>query len=300
MVHAGGPGGAARPLPRARCNDCTCLAARQGLAGPAPLKEGTDPDEGEKLLSARIPFFILIFRQLSLPEAFAVPFPCAMNMLSRIHDKARPIGLFLLVMLVILGSSVVERRLMSKVTTSVSSLYQDRLLPATGLFELNNLLYAKQQLLATHGAAPAGARQYLLGQLGVHNQQLDILIRQHQATYLVREEKQVLQAFQTRLNRYNALEAQLLGTDAPPTAAQTAEAARQGQRLHAELSQLNQIQQRVGQQLSQSSLATEGSSQLISNLTIALLVVFTLAIQHALLTSRHPLVPKNIQNFHLN
>ncbi len=223
-----------------------------------------------------------------------------MNMLSRIHDKARPIGLFLLVMLVILGSSMVERRLMNKVTTSVSPLYQDRLLPATGLFELNNLLYVKQQLLAAREAAPAVERRPTLHLLAGHNQRLATIIKQHQATYLVSEEKRVLQAFQARLRRYNALEAQLLATDAPPTAGQVAEAARQSERLHAELSQLNQIQQRVGQQLSQSSQVTEGNSQLLSNFTIALLLVFTLAVQHALLTARHPLVPKNLQNFRLN
>ncbi|MFC6225273.1 MCP four helix bundle domain-containing protein [Hymenobacter artigasi] len=223
-----------------------------------------------------------------------------MNMLSRIHDKARPIGLFLLVMLVILGSSMVERRLMNNVTTSLSSLYQDRLLPATGLFELNNLLYTKQQLLTTYEAAPAMERRRTLKLLAGYNQQLAAIIKQHQATYLVRQEKEVLQAFQVRLNRYNALEAQLLATDAPPTAGQVAEAARQIQQLHAGLSQLNQIQQRVGQQLSQSSQVTEGNSQLLSNVTIAMLLVFTLAIQHALLSSRHPLVPKNLQNFRLN
>ncbi|MDJ0366477.1 MCP four helix bundle domain-containing protein [Hymenobacter sp. H14-R3] len=223
-----------------------------------------------------------------------------MNMLSRIHDKAKPIRLFLLVMLVILGSSVVERQLMNKVTTSVSSLYQDRLLPATGLFELNDLLYTKQQLLALYSGAPTAGRQRTRSQVAAHNQQLSAIIEQHQATYLVGEEKQVLQSFRAQLHRYNALEARLLATDAPLPAAQVAEAARQSQRLHAELSQLNQIQQRVGQQLSQSSLATEGSSQLLSNFTIALLLVFMLAIQHALLTSRHPLVPKNMQNFHLN
>ena len=222
-------------------------------------------------------------------------------MLSRMHDKAKPIGLFLLVMLLVLGSSVLERRLMSKVTKSVSSLYQDRLLPATGLFELNNLLYAKQQLLLeTYWAAPAAQRRQALRLLAGYNQQLSTIIEQHQATYLVREEKQVLRAFQARLDSYNALEAQLLTTDVPLTAAQVAQVTQQGKHLHAELSQLNQIQQRVGEQLSQSSLVTEGNAELLSNLTIALLLIFALAIQYALLTSRHPLVPKNMQNFRLN
>ncbi len=221
-------------------------------------------------------------------------------MLSRMPDKAKPIGLFLLGMLLILGSSMVERRLMRKVTMSVSSLYQDRLLPATGLFQLNDLLYAKQQLLETYRAAPAAERRRTLRLLAGYNRQLGVIIEQHQATYLVREEKLVLQAFQARLNYYNALEAQLLSIGVPFTAAQMAQVSQQSKRLHAELSQLNQIQQRVGEQLSQSSLVTEGNAELLSNFTIALLLIFTLAIQYALLTSRHPLVPKNMQNFRLN
>ncbi|MCR5886300.1 MCP four helix bundle domain-containing protein [Hymenobacter sp. J193] len=79
-----------------------------------------------------------------------------MPLLSRIHYKAKPIFLFLIVMLTILASSVLEKRLMRDLNTSVSSLYQDRLMPATGLFQLNDLMYAKQQLLAGYLASPAG------------------------------------------------------------------------------------------------------------------------------------------------
>ncbi len=246
-----------------------------------------------------MPFFV--YFQVAEPAAiYNLPFSLAMNLLSRIHDKARPIAAFLLVMVVVLGSSLVERRLMSRVSTSVASLYQDRLLPATGLFALNDLLYAKQQLLEMYSVASAANRPRTRSQLAGHNQQIGAIIKLHQATYLVTEEKKVLRTFEARLGRCNALEAQLLASDTGPTAAQLSAINQQFQRLHVDLSQLNQIQQQVGQQLSQSSRTTEGTAELLSTFTIALLLVFTLAIQYSLLASRHPLVPKNMQNFRLN
>ncbi|GAB3290475.1 MCP four helix bundle domain-containing protein [Hymenobacter humi] len=225
-----------------------------------------------------------------------------MNLLSGIHSKAKPVLLFLFVMLAVVGSSVVEKRLMRSMTTSISSLYQDRLVPATGLFQLNDLMYAKRQLLEKYLAAPAVARQRpTLARLAALNQQLQAIIKQHEATYLVADEKQLLRTFQARLARYNALEAQLLAQAVPSSAeAPGAAIAQQFALVHTDLSQLNQIQQRVGQQLSQRSLVTESTATLLSNLTIAVLVAFTLAIQYTLLSSRHPLVPKNLQNFRLN
>lgn len=42
-----------------------------------------------------------------------------MHLLSGIHSNAKPMALFLLVMLGILGSSIVEKHLMREATTSV-------------------------------------------------------------------------------------------------------------------------------------------------------------------------------------
>ncbi|GAB3241795.1 hypothetical protein GCM10027346_37620 [Hymenobacter seoulensis] len=224
-----------------------------------------------------------------------------MHLLSRIHYKARPVGLFLLVMLGVLGSSLVEKHLLRDLHTSVASLYQDRLLPATGLFQLNDLMYAKRQALERYLAAPSTERRRRTkAQLAAYNQQIAALIACHEATYLVPEEARVFDAFRACRRRYDALEAQLLATTAPGAPAQTAALARQFTRIHADLSRLNDIQRRVGQQVSRDARATEGSALLLGDLELALLVIFTLAIQCALLRDRHPLVPKSTQNFRLN
>jgi hypothetical protein len=224
-----------------------------------------------------------------------------MHLLSRIHYKARPVLLFLLVMLGVLGSSLVEKHLLQNLNTSVSSLYQDRLLPATGLFELNDLMYAKRQVLESYLAAPSvGRRPSTLGQLSGHNQQIAALIQRHEATYLVPDEAQVFHAFQRRLRHYNALESELLAASAPVATAQADALTQQFRLIHADLSRLNQIQQRVGQEVSQHALVTKGNAALLSHVEVALLIIFTLAIQYALLRDRHPLVPKNLQNFRLN
>ncbi|RFP63517.1 hypothetical protein D0N36_18985 [Hymenobacter lapidiphilus] len=224
-----------------------------------------------------------------------------MNILVGIHYKTRLFVLFLLVMLAVLGSSMLERHLLHRIGTSVSSLYQDRLLPAMGLFELNDLLYTRQNELEKYlAAAPPARLAATPARLTVYRQQLDALAQQHRETYLVAEEKQALGSFQGQLNRFNTLEAQLLAAAVPPTPTQAVEVERQFRQLHSSLGQLKRIQQRVGQQLLQKARATEGNTELLSNIKIALLLFFTLAIQHALLTARHPLASKKLPDFRLN
>ncbi|OGX88156.1 MCP four helix bundle domain-containing protein [Hymenobacter glacialis] len=224
-----------------------------------------------------------------------------MNILSRIHNKAKPLLLFLVVMVAILGSSVLEKNMMRDLKVSVSSLYQDRLMPATGLFQLNDLMYTKQQLMRGYLADSGGVRlPGTQAQLARHNQEVVALVAGYQATYMVADEGRVFQDFKAHLRHYNALEAQLLATPAASPAAQTRALEQEFNRIHSDLRSLNLIQQRVGQELSQSSVVTEGNATTLSNLKIALLIIFTLVIQHALLTSRHPLVPKSMQNFNLN
>ena len=224
-----------------------------------------------------------------------------MHLLSRIHYKARPVLLFLVVMLVMLGSSLVEQHLMRDLNNSVSSLYQDRLLPATGLFQLNDLMHIKRQALESYLADPSGARHpHTLRQLADHNRQIASLLKRHEVTYLVPDEAQVFRSLQSRVDRYNALETQLLAAAYPVAKAQAGALTQQFGRIHADLSQLNEIQQRVGQEVSRDARVTEGNATLLSTLEVAVLLFFALAIQYALLRDRHPLVPKNLQNFRLN
>lgn len=224
-----------------------------------------------------------------------------MHFLSRIHYKAKPLFLFLVVMLAILGSSVLEKSLMRDLNTSVSSLYQDRLMPATDLFQLNDLMYAKRQLLAGYLATPTGGQQQgTAARLARHNQEMAALVAGYQATYMVADEGRVFQDFYAHLKQYNALEAQLLAASTAGSAQQAQALGQEFDRIHGDLSSLNLIQQRVGQELSRGSVATEGNAMTLSNLKIVLLVIFTLAIQHTLLLDKHPLLPGSTKNFRLN
>ncbi|MCR5886299.1 hypothetical protein LRS06_00640 [Hymenobacter sp. J193] len=125
-----------------------------------------------------------------------------------------------------------------------------------------------------------------------------MLVDGYQATYMVADEAQLFHDFRARLNRYNALETQLLAAQLPGPATQALE--QEFDRIHRDLRILNLIQQRVGQELSRGSVVTEGTATLLSNLKIALLVIFTLAIYRALLLDKHPLLPGSLKNFRLN
>jgi hypothetical protein len=224
-----------------------------------------------------------------------------MNPLSRIPHKAKPATLFLIMLLVVLGSSVWEKRLIHAMNSSASSLYEDRLLPATGLFQLNDLMYAKQQLLESYLARPsADLQHHVQVQLSGRNVEIDSIISRYEATYLVAEENRVFMDLKAQLRKYNALESQQLAVTGPIEPVQTQLIGQQLERVHADLSRLNQIQQQVGQELSQSSNQLEVDADMVRDLKVVLLVVFTLIIYRALQQNRQPLLPKNLKNFRLN
>ncbi|WP_400193924.1 MCP four helix bundle domain-containing protein [Hymenobacter sp. B81] len=222
-----------------------------------------------------------------------------MNPLSRIHHKAKPAFLFLTVLALVLLGSVVEKRLMHDMKTSVSSLYQDRLLPATGLFRLNDLMHAKRRLVEEYLARPSAARLHAT-QIAVagRNVQIDSLISRYEATYLVAEEQRIFGRFRADLRRYNDLEHALLTAGAP--AAGPRQLSREFDAIHGELVRLSDIQLSVGEELSAGSAAIEGNAVTVSNLQIGIMLVLTLAIQRALLLDTHPLIPKSLKNFRLN
>ncbi len=224
-----------------------------------------------------------------------------MKMLYRIHNKTKPALLLMVVVLIILGSSFLEKRFMRDMNSSVSSIYKDRLIPAAELFYMNDLMYNKRLILEQYLAHPtAYQRKKANRQIAVYTQQIDSTVHKFEATYLVAEESRSLQEFKAKINRYNTLEQQLLSQPAIVPGNANQEIAQVFKAIHGELVLLSDIQIKVGEELLHSSDAIQGNARLLSNLQIAIIIIITLVVQQALLLDKHPLLPDNLKNFRLN
>lgn len=113
----------------------------------------------------------------------------------------------LAILVLALVNNFVSRRQYDDLTKNISSIYQDRLIPAGYIFQLNGLLYQKQLLLQTMPSATASA------QLDQHNTEISHIIGAYEATYLTKEEKQQWTSFRQHLNDYNKAES-LYGSSA--------------------------------------------------------------------------------------
>lgn len=228
-----------------------------------------------------------------------------MKAIYQIHHKAKPALLLMLVVGIILGSSFLEKRLFTDMNTSVSSIYKDRLIPATELFHINDLMYSKRLILEKYlGQPAAGNTKQVAQELAAHNAQINAIIKQFETTYLVDEESRSFGEFKVKMQRYNALEKKLLAASGNTTALAASkpekEIAGVFKDIHQELVLLSNIQTKIGHELLNGSEAIKGSANLLSNLQIALILIITLVVHQALLTDTHPLIPKNLKNFRLN
>jgi hypothetical protein len=227
-----------------------------------------------------------------------------MKVIYQIHHKAKPAILLMVVVAIILGSSFLEKRLMKDMNTSVSSIYKDRLVPAAELFQINDLMYSKRLVLERYLVHPSASNaEQVTQKLADYNAQINTIVKQFETTYLVDEESRSFGEFKAKMQEYNALERKLLAASGnmqlinsnPET-----EIARVFKGIHQELVLLSNIQTKVGHDLLDGSESIKGSASILSNLQIALVLIITLVVQQALLTDRHPLVPKNLKNFGLN
>ena len=164
---------------------------------------------------------------------------------------------------------------------SFSSIYDDRLLPATYIFKLTERLYKKRLLWGE--AARAGSAEAIRAKLDEHDEAIDALVMEFETTVLVDAEKQALKGFKSRWRACRDLERRWV--DLPSEGSLPAMEAEFDQALH-QLNMLSRIQEQVGFDLKKGSKNLLASSSILSRLQIVLLIVIGLLIPFLVLDPR--------------
>ena len=220
-----------------------------------------------------------------------------------IQQKSKTAVLLMVVVATIIGCNYLEKKFFTDINQSVSSIYNDRLIPAAELFHANDIMYKKRLILEKYLVNPARQDYRLVKeQLVAHNAQIDSIILAIETSYLVDEESTSLYHFKKSVNQYNQLEEVYLAkAEALPLPADTydKEMCSLFKAIHEDLVLMSSIQTSVGKELLKGSRTISGSATLISNLQSAIVVVIMLIV-YALLLSSRSLIPKNFQDFRLN
>jgi len=116
-----------------------------------------------------------------------------------IKYKAKVVALLLLIIILILGKNIYDRITFSILDESIASIYKDRLMPATYIFQLTDHIYQKRL-----GSNKSG-QNYSAKLNEEHDKAISGIIKAYETTYLTIAEKEQWIAFKQALKQYDTL-----------------------------------------------------------------------------------------------
>ncbi|PRQ05232.1 MCP four helix bundle domain-containing protein [Enhygromyxa salina] len=169
--------------------------------------------------------------------------------------------------LLILGSLLWERSYMRVLEDSCTSMHDDRLVPATSLFHLNDQVYSRRLVLEEHllghGGGDLAQVHYELGRL---HGGIVASVAEIERTYLVDDESQLLREFEGQLEHYTTLEQALLADLAAGKDVSYDGAIRAAfEDLRAELNGLTDIQEAVGKDLNNKAFTAASGAVMLTH-----------------------------------
>jgi hypothetical protein len=227
-----------------------------------------------------------------------------MKLLFSIKDKFKA-ALLLGCMMGVLGVTTITQQFkLQNLEASYSSLYYDRLVPATDIFYLTENMFHKQLLLEK--LLYAGDKNQIasvMADLRVYNDSTEALVAKFEKTFLVDKEKTYLKDFKLRVQRYIIVENKIL---AAYQSGQTKDALRfyenegkaELEKTTEFLVELTKIQSTVGRDLMNSSHGIISSNDNLLTIQITIAIIIGLVVQGLILTSK--MVNKKDPRFHLN
>jgi len=200
---------------------------------------------------------------------------------------------------------ILEDKNVQNISNALSSMYDDRLVPASDIFYMAEHLYAKKFLLLAFEREVEWSQDAFLSlekSMLLHSQAIDTLLAKYEQTYLVAQEKASLAGFKHRLTDYRTHERQLLTMDMQHLQLQVVPHVQKGRlALEAaidELSELEKLQTLVGKKLMTDAQFVVKGTRLFSTLQLILSIVIGIMVVVLVLESKSMI--KNNQPFNLN
>ncbi|MET7254031.1 MCP four helix bundle domain-containing protein [Dyadobacter fermentans] len=188
------------------------------------------------------------------------------------------------IMALIVGGTLISRYNVEGIDESFSSIYKDRLVPATTILYLTENLYRKRLSLENYLYSEAQqSPAHVTALLRAHDRSIDSLIRLFEKTYLVDEEAKSLQDFKSQIGQYARLEGQVLaycraGSFADAKQLFSAPGSTTFESTILNLNELAGIQSTIGKDLMKASKVNVASFGIISFLQISLAIITGLVV----------------------
>jgi len=191
---------------------------------------------------------------------------------------------------------ILEDKSIKEMNNAFVSMYNDRLIPATDLFYLAENLYAKRYLIETIIADKPTDKVELIKKLGSHDSNIATIINKYEKTFLTPQEKTHLEELKAELKTNNKMENVLLSDSMPADFTQQTTASFNS--IAKKLTELTQIQRKVGEELIKDSNYVASGNNFYSNIQFGLAIVIGILIVSIITTSN--VVKVANEKFNLN
>jgi hypothetical protein len=221
-----------------------------------------------------------------------------------IQQKLKAALLLGSIMVLVLVSVLLSRSNIEGIDKSFSSMYTDRLIPATDIVYLTESLYQKRLLMEKQLLIQEeNSWESVIRQLDTYNQRIDSLVSEFEKTYLVKDELASLRAFQSRHTEYAQVEQEIvrLGKDGDRAAGlhlHTTQGEALFQKTMTRLRELTQIQSSVGKELFRESHSDVVQFVFLSTIQIIMVIVIGMIVLGLIRSSK--IVNTRSEPFHLN
>jgi hypothetical protein len=221
-----------------------------------------------------------------------------------IKQKTKVALLLFCIMVCLILVRILEDKSIKQMSNSFVSLYNDRLIPATDLFFIAEKLNIKKDLIESYVnnefalAKPNNINERLL----VYNESIDSLLLKYEKTYLVSLEKKHLVELKSNILASRIIEENIINNlqlkEKPsiPSISILLNDSYKG--IFNKLSELTQIQSKIGDELIKSSKSIVSGSNLYSTIQFFLAIIIGILIVSILFTSN--VINIKNENFNLN
>ncbi len=215
-----------------------------------------------------------------------------------IRQKIKVALLLAIVCLIIVLKNIYDKHNVDELGTTFSSVYEDRLLVESYIYELSGHLYQKKMMLDNLSEQDEAN---LLAQFETRNAAISTIISDYEKTKFTEPESICFNDFKNNVATLQILESQYLSL-----AGNDAKLAETRQQLNKtftvaanDLHKLSDIQVSEGKLLSDNSKKIVAGSSLLTQLELAILIGLAVMIQVLVIASR-PIIPKTHQRPSLN
>ncbi len=195
------------------------------------------------------------------------------------EKRKRLILLLSMFFALILIAEMIENKNLQKIDSDFSSLYEDRLIPASQMYMLSDLLHEKQLIFEHLSENNFRIETADLEKIKEDNLKINNILAEYETTYLVEEEVEHLANFKTNLKAYQEVENEILyHLENKNFGVAQILINTKGRKLfynaNAHLNRLAEIQPEVGRELLAHYRSSFGSSSLLYYFKIAITLLF--------------------------